>query len=169
MWIPIKTGRIEDEDVEFAEEVLRLCPGSFLGGSYVALGRAAGDIDVVIPHAQWKDLRRALSGRIKKVRAEFPTEQEDTSDMPDDDRLVTVYRRGNVDLLVIHDGFVRSYEQAVHDIKSDPERFSTREARVAIHIHYADLHRAELGLPFESEIIAARRRKGQFGGSGDYT
>lgn len=158
--IPAKTKVITDEDTAFAYEVLRLCPSAFLGGSYVVHGREAGDIDVVVPHKDWPALRSALSGRIAKVRKDIPTEAEDESDLLDDDRLVTVYRRGNVDLLVVKDEFIPSYRKAVEAMQRDPESFQDRDSRVAIHIYYADEYRREHDLPLEEEIIRARKANG---------
>lgn len=152
-----------DEDVAFAEEVLALCPGSFLGGSYVVKGRQAHDIDVVIPNHRWPELRKALSGRIVKVRTDIPTEQEEISDLPDDERLVTVYRRWNVDLLVIHDLYVPTYKEAVRQMTERPSDFLEREARVALHIRLADEVREERGLPDELTIIATRKARGKTG------
>lgn len=158
--IPSKTKVITDEDVDFAYEVLRLCPKAFLGGSFVVHGRGAGDIDVVVPHVEWRALRAALSGRIMKVRRDIPTEAEDESDLLDDDRLVTVYRRGNVDLLVIKDEFIPSYQKAVAAMRRDPEAYQERDARVAVHIYYADEYRREHSLPLEEEIIRVRKANG---------
>lgn len=152
-----------DEDVAFAQEVLALCPGSFLGGSYIVKGRQAHDIDVVIPNHRWPELRKALSGRIVKVRTDIPTEQEDISDLPDDERLVTVYRRWNVDLLVIHDDYVKTYAEAVRQMTERPEDYWEREDRVALHVRLADEQRAERGLPDELTIIARRKASGRSG------
>jgi hypothetical protein len=154
---------LQDDDIAFAEEVLAMCPGSFLGGSFVVKGRAAHDIDVVIPNAQWPALRKALSGRIVKVRTDIPTEAEDISDLPDDERLVTVYRRWNVDLLVIHDLYLPTYEEAVRQMTDSPDLYQERDARVALHVRLADAVREERDLPFESEIIARRKSLGKTG------
>jgi hypothetical protein len=154
---------LTDEDIAFADEVLALCPGSFLGGSYVVKGRAAHDIDVVIPNHRWAELRKALSGRIVKVRTDIPTEAEDISDLPDDERLVTVYRRWNVDLLVIHDMYVPTYQEAVRQMTDSPDLYQDREERVALHVRLADAVREERGLPDEFTIIAERKARGKTG------
>lgn len=159
-------GMITPEDIAFAAEVVQFTPGSFLGGSYVVKGDEANDIDVIIPHAEWPRTRSHFSDRITKVRADIPTEQEDTADFEDDERLVTVYRRGHVDLIVVRDDYTESYSRAVTAMVTDPERFAERPARVAIHVFYADEVRAERGLPLEAEIKAARRRNGTFSSHG---
>ena len=164
---------ITDDDVAFAEEVLAFTPGSFLGGSYVVKGREAKDIDVIIPHAEWPRTREHFHGRIQKVLKEIPTEREDIHDL-DDERLVTVYRRGAVDLIVVADAYLGSYRAATDAMRADPVRYAERPARVAIHIFEADKVREKLGRPLEAELRANRRTLSPVGGghgggsSGDY-
>lgn len=154
---------ITEADAEFAAMVLTMVPGSFLGGSYVVKGADAGDIDVIIPHKEWPQARAALHGRIEKVRKELPTEEEDAGRELDDDRLVTVYRRGSVDLIVVADAFIESYRKAISTMVADKPRFAERPARVAVHIYYADEVRIETGRLLEAELKAKRGH-----GSGEY-
>jgi hypothetical protein len=163
-----KSGVITQDDVDFANEVVRFTAGAaFLGGSYVVNGTKAHDIDVVIPHGIWPVVRSFFAGRICKVRMDVPVEAEDSMDFPDEERLVTVYRRYNVDLIVVRDDYVDSYHEATKTMAANPERFQERSARVAIHIHYADQVRLARGTPLEAEIKAARRRRVRDGESPD--
>ena len=145
---------ITDDDESFVLEVLAFCPSAFRGGSYVIKGRDAGDIDVVIPHADWPRVRDHFAGRIEKVLRERPVELE--AEIEEDERLVCVYRRGAVDLIVVSDMFVESYRFAIRDIVADPDRYAERPARVAIHVFYADEVRVRNGMLTEAEIRAKR-------------
>jgi hypothetical protein len=156
----VKTGKLTPEDIAFANEVVEYTSGAaFLGGSYVVKGAEAGDIDVVVPHGIWPVVRSQFKDRICKVRMDIPVEAEDSMDFPDEERLVTVYRRYNVDIIVVRDDYVESYHKATDIMAQNPERFQTRSARVAIHIHYADQVRLVRGTPLEAEIKAARRAR----------
>lgn len=164
--MPVKDGIITDADEAFAESIVARWPDTFRGGSYIVHGRDAGDIDVVIPHRLWPEIRAALAGQVMKVQKEFPTEEEDITE---EDRLVCVYRRGNVDLLVIRDAYVESYANAVRDMRDRPEDFLTREARVRVHVYYADELRREHGWPLEEDIVRKRRHRFKaWGGTGEY-
>lgn len=165
--IPPKTGVITEEDKAFANSVVATFPECFLGGSYIVNGDDAHDIDVVVPHSIWPAVRSHFAGQIGKVQKEIPTEDEDITE---EDRLVCVYRRGNVDLLVIRDTYVGTYRAAVEAMKANPELYRTREERVRLHVRLADELRLEHGWDTE-EIVVARRRKryGKGGSSGDYT
>jgi hypothetical protein len=143
------TMGITKDDIDFANEVVNITPGSFLGGSYVVKGTEAGDIDVIVPLVSWEATRTHYGDRIQKVLRDIPVTEE--AGVPDDERLVCVYRRGAVDIIVVADDYVEAYQKATIAIKADPVRFAERPARVAIHIFYADEVRVSKGLLTEAE------------------
>lgn len=146
---------ITAEDYAFADEVTAFEPTSFYGGSFIVKGGAASDIDIVIPQGVWPRVREHFGSRIEKVQRDVPVEMEAV--VPDDERLVCVYRRGSVDLIVVADAYVGSYTKAIAAMRADPDRYAERPARVALHVHFADEVRLQRGLPLEAEIKAAGR------------
>lgn len=103
---------------------LSFCEDAFIAGSYLVSPETANDIDVVIP--QWGYDHPTLTMNGYKTQC-------DPALYTNCPELVSTYRKGKINVLVVSNFYVPAYFGAAQLMKASPEKYATREARIELH------------------------------------
>lgn len=103
-------------------------PDAFVGGSYITNRETANDIDIIVPAWHNPDEVLIANGFIL-MNEEYGTSKE----VPE---LVSTWRKGSLNVLVVSDYYVCAYRAATTHMRDDPASYQTRESRIAIHQRY---------------------------------